>query len=168
MQFDLKRFFQTGQKPYVARLECELSDYDWPDYKPQQPIKAVFEAVPTRQGVELELSVDATVEAQCARCLEPLNREFSFTREWTLRQRDLESEELELPISENGQLDLDELVFEELILEVPPVLLCSMDCQGLCPVCGKPKAAGCSCCKADSVDAPADERLAILKQLLNE
>ncbi len=168
MQFDLKRFFQNGQKPYKAELKCELGGYDWPGYQPQQPVRAVFVAVPTLQGVELELSVSAVVNAQCARCLEPMEQEFSFKREWMLRMEELESEELELPISENGQLDLDELVYEELILEVPSVLLCSVDCQGLCPVCGKPKAAGCTCCTADSVDAPADERLAILKQLLNE
>lgn len=168
MQFDLKRFMQNGQQPYKRELDCELSEYDWPDYKPQEPIKAVFEAVPTRQGVDLSLSVDAVVDAMCARCLEPVSKSFQFTREWNLRIQDLDDEELELPISENGKLDVDELVFEELVLEVPPTLLCSEDCQGLCPVCGKPKAAGCSCCQAGSEDAPADARLAILRQLLNE
>ena len=62
--------------------------------------------------------------------------------------------------------DVDELIFQELVLEVEPVLLCSPDCQGLCPVCGTPKAAGCTCCKAEDA-APADARLSILKQLLH-
>lgn len=167
MQFDLKRFIQNGKTPYRAELECRLSDYDWPGYEPQQPICAVFEAVPTMQGVDLTLAVKATVNAQCARCLAPVEEKYSFVREWKLREQDLGSEELELPISEKGSLDLDELVFEELVLEVPPALLCSEDCKGLCPVCGQPIAAGCSCCKAESEDAPADERLAILKQLLS-
>lgn len=167
MQFDLKRFMQNGQRPYRAELECNLSDYDWPGYEPQQPICAVLEAVQTSQGADLKLTVKATVHAQCARCLADVTENYAFQREWKLRAEDLDSEELELPISEKGHLDVDELVFEELILEVPPALLCSEDCQGLCPVCGQPIAAGCSCCKAEPEDAPADERLAILKQLLS-
>ncbi|EJW94909.1 metal-binding, possibly nucleic acid-binding protein, partial [gut metagenome] len=85
MQFDLKRFMKNGQEPYRRELECELSEYDWPDYKPQEPIKAVFEAVPTQQGLSLCLSVEAVVEAMCARCLEPISKRFQFTRKWNLR-----------------------------------------------------------------------------------
>lgn len=167
MVFDLKQFLQTGQTPYQAALECELSGWDWPGYAPCGPVKASFCATPGENGAELVLSVSAQIGAACARCLGPVCQAFSFRREWQVREQDLSSGELELPISEKGGLDLDELVFEELVLEVPPVLLCSPDCQGLCPVCGNPKAAGCSCCTAGQ-DAPADARLAILKQLLNE
>ena len=60
----------------------------------------------------------------------------------------------------------EELAYQELIFEVPAVLLCSADCQGLCPICGKKKAAGCSCQPADNA-APADARLSILKELLS-
>ena len=82
-----------------------------------------------------------------------------------LRDRDLEDPIFELPCNEQGCIDLDELVYQELIFEVPAVLLCSADCQGLCPICGKKKAAGCSC-KPAADAAPADAWLSILKQLL--
>ena len=91
---------------------------------------------------------------------------YSVTREYFVRDRDLEDPDFELPCNENGCLDLEELAYQELIFEVPAVLLCSADCQGLCPICGKKKAAGCSCQPADNA-APADARLSILKQLLS-
>ena len=57
-----------------------------------------------------------------------------------------------------------ELRTPSLCLEVPTVLLCSDDCAGLCPVCGCRKP--CSC-RHETSGCPVDERLAILKQLLN-
>ena len=106
--------------------------------------------------------------APCARCLAPASCSCSIQRHWSVGQADLESDELELPISEQGVLDIDELAFQELVLEFPTVLLCSPDCQGLCPVCGRPKAAGCSCCTAEVEMPAANKGLAILKELLSE
>ena len=114
----------------------------------------------------LLLCVKADVRSECARCLEPLSRSYDFEREYFVRRRDLDDPDFELPCSEQGCLDLQELVFQELLFEVPPVLLCSADCQGLCPVCGKKKSAGCSCQTAEEA-APVDARLSILKQLLS-
>ena len=90
----------------------------------------------------------------------------SIEREWLVREQELSDEYQELPIDEAGKLSVKELACEELVMEIPTVLLCSADCQGLCHVCGKPKAAGCTCCEGGST-TPVDERLAILKQLLN-
>lgn len=166
MQFDLKKFLQTGRTPYKTALECELSRCDWPGYEPLGPVKVSFAAAPLENGVEIELLIEATISAPCARCLEPVTRSYSLKRGWLVREQDLSSEELELPISEKGELDVDELAFQELVLEVDPVLLCSADCKGLCPVCGNAKAAGCTC-QAAGEEPVTDARLAILKQLLD-
>jgi hypothetical protein len=43
-------------------------------------------------------------------------------------------------------MDIDEELREELILDFPMRLLCSEDCPGLCPKCGKPRREGdCGC-----------------------
>ena len=52
------------------------------------------------------------------------------------------------------------------MFQIPTVLLCSADCAGLCPVCGKKKAE-CTCQPVEHTEAPVDTRLAILKSLLN-
>lgn len=166
MQFDLKKFLQTGRDPYRAELNFDLSGYDFPGYRVNKPVVGVFTAQPTGDGVVIDLTVEACVDAECARCLDEVHQECSIQREWLVRENDLTGDLLELPIDEAGKLPIEELVCEELVMEVPPVLLCSSDCKGLCPVCGKPKASGCTCCPEGST-TPVDERLAILKQLLN-
>jgi uncharacterized protein len=45
-----------------------------------------------------------------------------------------------------NELELGDMVREELILAVPPYVLCREDCRGLCPRCGKDLNEGpCSC-----------------------
>ena len=166
MQFDIRSFLESGRKPFEAHFEADFSKADFGGYSVNNPAVCDFTATLTEDGAAMLLCVRAHIDAECARCLEPLTRDYDFTREYFVRDRDLEDPDFELPCNENGCLDLEELAYQELIFEVPAVLLCSADCQGLCPICGKKKAAGCSCQPADNA-APADARLSILKQLLS-
>ena len=165
MQFDLHSFLENARVPYNAHFLADLSQADFGGFTLAAPAECDFTATPTADGAALLLCVKAQVDAACARCLEPLHRDYAFEREYLVRLRDLDDPDFELPCQE-GCLDLSELVYQELIFEVPTVLLCSADCQGLCPICGKKKAAGCTCQPADQA-APADARLSILKQLLS-
>lgn len=166
MQFDLQKFYKTAEKPYAEEFLADLSGMDLPGYTLAKPAECSFRAVPTADGVDLELSVKATIAGECARCLEPVQQQCSFTREWQFTEADFKSGEFELPINAKGVLELEELVFQEILFEAPSVLLCSPDCSGLCPICGQKKAAGCSCQQAEKA-APVDARLSILQQLLN-
>ncbi|HJA26546.1 MAG TPA: DUF177 domain-containing protein [Candidatus Fournierella merdigallinarum] len=169
MRFDLKQFLRTGRVPYEAPLECDLAGFDWPGYTLEKPVEGSFRAELDPDGrAEVKLAVRASVTAPCARCLEDACYACEILRSWTIGPKELADNEWELPIGDTGVLDVDELVFQELVLEIPPVLLCSPDCQGLCPVCGRPKAAGCSCCAQEAETPAANQGLAILKQLLSE
>ena len=67
-------------------------------------------------------------------------------------------------VIDDGKLILDDAVREELLIDFPRKLLCSEDCEGLCPKCGKPKKEGdCGC-----VTKEIDPRLEVLKKLLDK
>jgi uncharacterized protein len=68
----------------------------------------------------------------------------------------------EYAIVQNGKLDLDEELREVLILEMPMRFLCSEDCPGLCPKCGKPKRDGSCNCSEKEID-PRWAKLAKLR-----
>jgi len=166
MQFDLRRFLQTAKNPYVTHFSASLNDEDFGGYSVAEPVECDFSATPTVDGAALSLCVEAHVRAECARCLSPVEEEYRFTREYLVRLKDLDDEDFELPVSQTGCLDIRELAYQEIVFEVPRVLLCSPDCQGLCPICGKKRSAGCTCQSAEE-SAPVDARLSILKQLLS-
>ena len=61
-------------------------------------------------------------------------------------------------------IELDEVVISDILLSLPQKFLCSDDCRGLCPKCGKNLNLGdCGCDKRE-----IDPRLAILKQLMED
>ena len=120
--------------------------------------------------MRLCLSADLPYKSECARCLAPVSGVFSLDFERTvapegmLTEEQLEDNVDEYIVIEDGKIELDDAVKEELMLDFPRKLLCSDDCLGLCPKCGKPKKDGdCGC-----VTKEIDPRLAVLKKLLDK
>ena len=114
--------------------------------------------------MRLQLKAELAYHGECARCLAPVDGVFSldFERtvaaENTLTEQQLEDLADEYVVPDGGDLDVDEPLREELMLAFPMRLLCSEDCPGLCPKCGKPKREGdCGCSERE-----IDPRLAVL------
>ena len=120
--------------------------------------------------MQLVATAHLAYEAQCDRCLDSVEGEFvlDFERvvadEGTLTEEQIEDNVDEYVIVENGKLDIDEQLAEALLLDFPRKILCSDDCPGLCPKCGKPKREGdCGCS-----DKEIDPRLAVLKNFFRD
>ena len=60
-------------------------------------------------------------------------------------------------------LDVDRLVFGELLLSMPGKVLCKDDCKGLCPVCGTDLNVTECDCEKESLDP----RMSVFKDILN-
>ncbi len=119
--------------------------------------------------MRLTLKAEIGYHGECARCLAPVDGVFSldFERtvatEGTLTEEQLEESD-EYVVLNGSALDVDEPLREELLLGFPMRLLCSEDCSGLCPHCGKPKRDGdCGCTRKE-----IDPRLAILKTFFDD
>ena len=120
--------------------------------------------------MHLTLTASVGYTTECARCLEPISGEFAtqlertVAAEGTLTQEQIEENVDEYALIEDGKLDLDETIREELLLSFPMRFLCQEDCPGLCPKCGKPRREGdCGCPTFEP-----DPRLAVLKKLLDK
>lgn len=112
----------------------------------RQPVKVSYHCTKNGEnGVLLALTIAFTATAQCAMCLKDFEYSFSAAPEFDLIKSDYDCVEPELPFTSDGKLDLDELCYTEILLELPSVILCSDSCQGLCPVCHKPLSEGCGC-----------------------
>ncbi len=120
--------------------------------------------------MRLTLKADIHYVGECARCLDEVRGVFSLDFERTVVTEGMVSEEkLEESVDEyivldDGKLALDDAVREELLIDFPRKLLCSEDCEGLCPRCGKPRKEGNCSCETKEIDP----RLAVLKKLLDK
>ena len=150
MVFDLRRFLQGGLPPQNTPFTADLSARDFLGVQVPAPAECNFSAQLAADGASLALAVKADTLGTCARCLEPVRQRYEFTSTFLVRPRDLADPDFELPLAPNGCLDVGELAYQELLLALPRVLLCSPDCPGLCPVCGQRKDA-CTC--APTADA---------------
>ena len=100
----------------------------------------------------------------CDRCAKPFVRKKVVMLD-TLLAPSLEHEEEEsnVYLLEGTFLPLEEVAKTAFVLEMDTKHLCSEDCKGLCPQCGKNLNEGPCHCKKE-----LDPRLAALTQLLNQ
>ena len=125
---------------------------------------AVRGQVENRAGVvTLRYQISGELCFSCERCLmqtkRPVQKAYVHTVVRALEDETLDDVFLIVP---DGILDLDSVAADDLLLEVPQVLLCKPDCKGLCPVCGQNRnIAACGCSRETG-----DSRMAILKTLL--
>ena len=120
--------------------------------------------------MRLVLKAELGYHGECARCLAPVDGVFSLDFERTVvaegtltEQQDAEESD-EYVVLNGTELDVDEPLSEELLLGFPTRLLCSEDCPGLCPRCGKPRREGDCGCGGKEIDP----RLAILKTFFDD
>lgn len=120
--------------------------------------------------MRLHLRAELPYCGQCARCLTEVQGTLvvDFDRtvaaEGSITEEQLAENDDSYVMVRAGQLDVDEPLREELILSFPMRLLCSEDCPGLCPKCGKPRREGpCGCPTKEK-----DPRFAVLQKLLDK
>lgn len=91
----------------------------------------------TQNGLRLIGDIKAETKTTCGRCLEEfsLSIETEFEEIFTYPNHPLSENEALIP--ENGFLDLEQLIGDYLMLEIPINPICMEDCRGLCNECGQ-------------------------------
>ena len=111
--------------------------------------------------------VDIEVIIPCARCLEDVRTPIHFEIDKKLRieEEGLVDEEMEEPDYLIGfELDVDKLVYAEILVNWPMRVLCHDDCKGICKVCGMNLNKGaCSCQRTE-----LDPRMAAIQDIFNK
>lgn len=116
------------------------------------------------QGLLVQVRLNAKVLVECVRCLTELYQplEINFTELYAFNRDSAAESGLKAP--ENGKIDLELFIREEMLLAIPISPLCNSDCKGLCPICG----GNLNETICDHQDEDIDPRLSILKSLLGK
>lgn len=98
-----------------------------------EPLRAevVLESVP--EGIVVRGRVDGRWEAECGRCLSPTGHDFGVSIHELF---EVEAEEGETYPLDGDYLDLEPVLRDAVLLDLPRAPLCRDDCAGLCPQCG--------------------------------
>ena len=88
------------------------------------------------EGVLVSGDVDVLAVGECARCLDPLERELAVTLQDLYAYPGHGDEDTRTVVDE-GLIDLEPALRDAVVLALPLAPLCRPDCPGLCSVCGE-------------------------------
>ena len=120
-----------------------------------------------KRNLLIQGRMDLTILIPCGRCLEevPVEFELDFEKKIDMNLTEEERREAldECAYIHGYDLDVDELVYSEILVNWPLRVLCKEDCKGLCPHCGADRnVTDCDCDKKQ-----IDPRFAALRALLD-
>ncbi|MDD7194134.1 MAG: DUF177 domain-containing protein [Clostridiaceae bacterium] len=163
MVLDLEPIFNNEGMVKEFSYELDLSEQELSGVKPFSTPVRVSGSVGNHTGVvELSAKAEFVLDMNCDRCAKPIKLALTADVFHTLVTSLNDEANDELLLINELRFDLDPLVTEDIFLELPSKFLCSEDCKGVCPKCGKDLNTGsCSC------EKEIDPRLAALKQLLD-
>ncbi len=126
-----------------------------PDLRLKSPLKAKGHAEMIRENhggrkivedIRVIGRFDVTLEADCDRCLAPVERTIGGDFDVLQRpqeentgadEREIKEGETEIGFYEGDSITLEDVLKEQVLLGMPAKTLCQEDCKGLCPHCGR-------------------------------
>jgi uncharacterized protein len=148
------------------------ADLDEAADQPQVSLAGLVRLMHVIDGVLAQGNLSAELTLPCVRCLDPVKVPLEIPLEETFAPTiDIvtgqtvrpEEEDRALWIDEHHILDLSEVLRQDILVALPVHVVCSPDCRGLCPTCGKNLNEGdCDC------TSEPDPRWAVLQDLLKD
>jgi len=116
------------------------------EHLPELAIGTSVVQVPAKSTIEISLRLEsvhegvlatgevfADTEAQCSRCLDPVNLEVEVDFQELFAYSSSSDEDL-VVVSEH--IDLEQVLIDSIVLNLPFQPVCAKTCLGLCPDCG--------------------------------
>ena len=122
------------------------------------------------EDIRLVGSFATQVEVRCARCLEPVKHELKESFDLVYRPQGVDARgdessislaETEIGYYQGEGLLLEDVLKEQVLLALPVKQVCSTDCKGLCPQCGR----NLNVEECDCVTTMSDPRWAALEDI---
>lgn len=134
----------------------------------KSPFRLFFSNV-EKKRLKVEGNTEISIQIPCDRCLKgvvvsfpiKINKEFLIAD--LLEHSKSESKDEDLHYITGMKLDVDQLIFGEVLIAWPMKVLCKEDCRGICNKCGNDlNFTECSCPKTEP-----DVRMAAIQDIFN-
>ena len=168
MKVDMTEVISSENKSIAKEVEIEFASFDsklgnFPITK-----KTPFTLQLTNEENKrlfMDAEVDVTIEIPCDRCLEPVDTTLHIvvSKELPIRVAETPEEE-EQDYVDGFNLDVDRLIYGEILVNWPMKVLCKEDCKGICKRCGvNLNLQTCDCQKTE-----LDPRMAAIQDIFNK
>ena len=169
MILSLSEIMNVPDKVQRELVPIEMTSFSYQGeaypFEKQETVELVLTHLNNKK-VQIEVAGSVKLVVPCDRCLKEvivpieiaLSTEVDFSG----------SEESVLDLNEINyidgyELDVDKLVYEEILLGFPMKVLCKEDCKGICKVCGADLNEGeCDCDRTE-----LDPRMSVIRDIFN-
>ena len=170
MIIDISNVVKSINKEVSKEVSIELSSFesrlgDFPILQKSPVVLTVTNQ--ENKTVFIRGSVDVTLSIPCGRCLEEVPTQicFDIDKKLSIEESELVDDEMEETDYLIGfELDVDKLVYAEILVNWPMKVLCKEDCEGICKVCGANLNKGdCGCQRTE-----LDPRMAAIQDIFSK
>ena len=170
MVIDISKVMKSINKEITEEVTIEMTSFEsrLGDFPILQKSPVVL-TITNQENKTLFIrgAVDVTLSIPCGRCLEEVPTQicFEIDKKLDINESILVDDEME----ENDyligfELDVDKLVYAEILVNWPMKVLCKEDCEGICKVCGANLNKGdCGCQRTE-----LDPRMAAIQDIFNK
>lgn len=122
---------------YNADFPLELDTVKFGDDLVLRDFNGLVNVGRTAQGLLVTGGFSGTTDLECARCLKTFDQrlQWDITELYAFNEKSVSDSGLIVP--EEAKIDLEPLIRDYALLEIPISPVCKPDCKGLCPVCGQ-------------------------------
>lgn len=170
MLISLSEIMATKDKVVQIDAPLELAGFDYQgtsyEFSRKEPVNLKITNLGNRK-VMIEGSTNISLILFCSRCLKEIIYPMSISIQKEV-DFNLSEEERAEGLDETNyiigyNLDVDTLIYDEILIGFPMKLLCSEDCKGLCKSCGTNlNEKNCDC---DNFDY--DPRMSVIRDIFN-
>ena len=171
MQINLSELFSYEGKEKTYTQDIEMDEFQAPngvyENKKKKPVVLKIRHEKDRK-LEMEGTIRLSLMIPCDRCLQLVKNDFSLDVKASLDMDQSDEERAEAldeqPYVSGNYLDVDQLVRNELLLNLPMKVLCNENCKGICNRCGANlNYESCSC-----EDSGLDPRMSVIQDIFKQ
>ncbi|OLN33333.1 YceD family protein [Desulfosporosinus metallidurans] len=147
--------YSEGRSVHFDLVE-DFSPFDLAteDISFQAPVHVQLQVNNTSKAMLVNGTIDTELKVVCGRCLEgfvyPLS--LAYQDEWVFRALATEDQLETALLLDKDEVEINERIFEQIVLALPMKFICSAECQGLCPTCGANRNLTPCHCGEDDID----------------
>ena len=141
---DVGSLLGPGRRTIAVDSLVDVPDFE--ELRLEKPAHVVLELRGVDRGINIAGAIDAEVTALCRRCLEDVAVPLHLDVDERLAPGEEQDPLADSNVLRGERLDLLDLVRQLTLTALPMGVLCSEECQGLCPQCGRNRnEGGCNC-----------------------
>ncbi|MGE5453877.1 MAG: YceD family protein [Methylocystaceae bacterium] len=117
-----------------------------------EPLKGELVFRTTGNVIRMYGKMEGVLRVSCARCLKEFNIPLQSSFTVDLTQGKTGEDTGETYNIQGNEIDIEPILMEQILFNLPLGLVCSTECQGLCPVCGQDLNLNSCQCQATQID----------------